>query len=155
MKKISLALLLILFSSSAFATTVERLTLDDMVRRAHAIVHGKVLASTAHWSADHRLILTTSTVEVQETLKGHATRTLELTTIGGTIGDLTLVAAGMPTLHAGEEMVLFVEDVGPFKTIVGLSQGKFSVSNGEVSNPTAHLKMHLTDFKEEIRSRLK
>jgi hypothetical protein len=99
--------------------------------------------------------LTTSTVEVQETLKGRATRTLELTTIGGTIGDLTLVAAGMPTLQTGEETVLFVEEVGTFKTIVGLSQGKFSVTNGEVSNPVAHLKMHLTEFKQQIRSRLK
>src|SRR5579871_6782096 len=154
MKKF-VGLLLILAAAPLLATTVERLTLDDMVRKAQTIVHGKVRSSTAHWSADHRLILTTSIIEVQETFKGPAAKTLELTTIGGTVGDLTLVAVGMPTLQAGEETVLFVENVGNFKTIVGLSQGKFAVKNGEVMNSPAHLHMHLVDFTRQIRSLLK
>src|SRR5207302_6919520 len=140
-----------------------RLTLDDMVKKAHAIVHGRVRSSSAHWSPDHRLILTTTIIDIHETIKGQAARTIELTTIGGKVGDLTLVAAGMPAFEAGEDAVLFVENVGAFKTVVGLSQGKFSVRNGEVSNSLsalsfpdgrqagASMTMRLDDFNRQIR----
>jgi hypothetical protein len=60
----------------------------------------------------------------------------------------------MPAFEAGEDAMVFVENVGSFKTVVGLSQGKFSVRNGEVSNATTPLKMRLADFKQQIRNRL-
>ena len=163
---ITSSLLLLLISIASLATTVERLTLDDMVKKAHAIVHGKVRSSRAHWSADGKLILTTTTIEVQETIKGQPVKTIELTTVGGQIGDLTMFASGMPAFETGEDAVVFVENTGAFKTVVGLSQGKFSVKNGEVSNrlfdlsfPDGReggppLKMHLQDFKREIKNRL-
>jgi hypothetical protein len=151
----------------SFATTVERLTLDDMVHKAHAIVHGRVRSSSAHWSADHRLIVTTTTIDVQETLKGQTARTIQVTTIGGQVGDLTLVVPGMPSFDAGEDAVVFIENVGTAGAVVGLSQGKFSVRNGRVSNTTSGLSfpdgrqadlptsMGLEDFKRQIRNRLK
>src|SRR5438105_15320254 len=105
-------ILILLVSTLSLATTVERLTLDDMVKKAHAIVHGRVRSSSAHWSPDHRLILTTTIIDIHETIKGQAARTIELTTIGGKVGDLTLVAAGMPAFEAGEDAILFVENVG-------------------------------------------
>jgi hypothetical protein len=58
---------------------------------------------------------------------------------------------------------VFVEESGGFSTIVGLDQGKFTVTNGEVSNsvsglafpdgrPGAPLKMPLATFKRQIKS---
>src|SRR5437764_11349186 len=128
------AAVVLLVSISSSATTVERLSLDDMVNKAHSIVHGKVRSVRSHWSEDGRLILTTYTLDVQETIKGQSARSIALTTIGGKIGDLTVFAAGMPSFVVGEESIVFLEKSGDKSAVVGLNQGKFSVVNGEVSN---------------------
>jgi hypothetical protein len=166
MKKLFAPILLIfLISTSALATTVERLTLDDMVRKAQSIVHAKVRGARTHWSANGKMILTTYTLEVEETMKGQASRTVELTTIGGKIGDLTLYVSGMPAFQTGEDAVVFIEKAGVFSTVVGLSQGKFAIEKGEVSNTLTNLsfpdgrsgvplKMRLAEFKREISNRL-
>ncbi len=146
-------------------TTVERLTLDDMVKKANKIVIGKVSNSRTYWSNNGKLILTNYTITVDETVKGLPAKTLELTAIGGQIGNLTLHVAGMPAFETGENAVVFVEATGAFSTVVGLGQGKFTITNGEVSNnvtnlafpdgrPGQELKMPLNTFKTAIRQRL-
>jgi hypothetical protein len=166
MKRLFACLMLtFLIAMPSFATTVERLTLDDMVKKAQSIVHGKVRGARTHWSANGKLILTTYTIDVSENIKGQGSKTVELTTIGGRIGDTTLYVSGMPSFQTGEDAVVFVEKSAGFSTVVGLSQGKFAVANGEVSNNVSALsfadgrkgvplKMRLEDFKREISNRL-
>jgi hypothetical protein len=157
--------LISIMSLAGFATTVERLSLNDMVKKAQTIVHGKVRSVRTHWSSNGKLILTTYTVEVEETIKGQPGKSIELTTIGGRIGDVSLYVAGMPSFKSGEDAVVFVEKSGGFSTVVGLSQGKFSVTNGEVSNNVSDLtfpdgrsgsslRMPLRDFKRQIEKHL-
>ncbi len=164
MKRLAV-LTIFLLSISCFATTVERLSLDDMVKKAQSIVHGRVRSARPHWSPDGKLILTTYTIDVDETLKGHAGKSIELTTIGGKIGDLTVFAAGVPSFAVGEESVVFIEKTGTVDSVVGLNQGKFSVKDGEVANsvtdlafpdgrPGTPLRMRLQDFKRQIENRL-
>ena len=159
---ISFALVL-LITSLAQATTVERMDLDDLVSKSDKIVVGKISNSRTYWGGNGKIILTTYTVEVEESIKGQALRTVELTTIGGKIGNLELRVSGMPAFEKGENAVLFIENSGSYSTVVGLSQGKFSVTKGEVSNnvsglefsdgrPGANLKMPLDTFKRQIRS---
>ena len=149
-------------SNPAQATTVERLNLDGLVKKANRIVIGKVRSSRTYWSTNGKLILTNYTIDVQETIKGQAARTVELTTIGGTIGDLTLHVAGMPVFAKEENAVVFVENTGSYSTVVGLGQGKFTVVNGEVSNNISGLEfadrsrarptqMPLATFKRQIK----
>ncbi len=157
---------LLLIAIPCFGTTVERLSFDDMVKKAQSIVHGRVRSARTHWSEDGRLILTTYTIDIDETLKGAADKSIELTMIGGRIGDLTVFVAGMPSFSVGEESVLFIEKAGSGSSVVGLSQGKFSVKDAEVSNtvsdlafpdgrPGVPLRMRLQDFKREIQRRLR
>src|SRR5436190_21710149 len=84
--------------SAAHATTVERLNLDSLVKKSNRIVIGKVRSSRTYWSSNGKLILTNYTFDVQETIKGQPARTVELTTIGGTLGELTLHVAGRPVV---------------------------------------------------------
>ena len=151
---------------TCFATTVERLNLDDLVKKAHVIVHGRVRDARSHWSSNGRLILTTYTVDVEEAIKGRPGRVVDVTTVGGRVGDVILNVAGMPSFQRGEDAVIFLENSAGMSTVVGLSQGKFSVQNGEVSNITsgltfpdgrsgAPLKMRLEDFKRQIENRLR
>jgi len=116
-----LSILLVLGSVlSIHATTVKRMDLAGLVSAAQEIVVGKVRNSETYWNQNGRLILTRHTIEVAETLKGVNGGTVEITTIGGTIGDLTLYVAGMPVFELGEETVVFVEAAGPVRTVVGL-----------------------------------
>jgi hypothetical protein len=159
---IAVLLVILLTATSSAATTVERLTLDTLVKKASSIVVGTVRSSRTFWSDNRRLILTTYNIEVAETMKGQPSRIVELTTIGGTVGDVTLHVAGMPTFAKGESAVVFIEKSGAFSTVVGLGQGKFAVNNGEVSNSMTGLefpdgatgrpvKMPIESFKSRIQ----
>jgi hypothetical protein len=158
--------LFVITTLTCFATTVERLSLDDLVKKAHVIVHGRVRDARSHWSSNGRLILTTYTVDVAETIKGQPGRVVDVTTVGGRVGDVILNVAGMPSFQRGEDAVIFLETSAGLSTVVGLSQGKYLVQNGEVSNVTsgltfpdgrngAPLKMRLEDFKRQIENRLR
>src|SRR5262245_32115657 len=160
--RIFLAILVLSLSIPARATTVERLNLDGLVKKSNRIVVGKGRSSRTYWSSNGKVILTSYTIDVQETIKGTAVRTVEHTTIGGTIGDLTLHVSGMPVFDKDENAVVFVEKTGLFSTVVGLGQGKFTVVNGEVSNnisglefpdggPSRPTKMSLATFKRQIK----
>ena len=163
---ISFALCFVLFLATwARATTVERLGLEDLVKKSGAIVVGKVTGSRTYWSADHKLILTDYTIDVDENIKGQNRRRVAVTTLGGKIGDRELHVSGMPAFQTGENAVLFIEQSGAYETVVGLGQGKFTITSGEVTNsvgglafpdgkPGNPLKMPLQTFKNQIRTLL-
>jgi hypothetical protein len=157
-------LLVILFmAASAYATTVQRLGLEDLVKRSRTIVVGRVTGSRTYWTPDRKLILTNYTIRVDENMKGATSSTVEVTTIGGKIGDVELHMAGMPSFQSGESAVVFIEQSAGYQVVLGLGQGKFTVTNGEVSNnvgdlsfpdgrPGASMRMPLQTFKSQIRN---
>jgi hypothetical protein len=158
-------LFIFLISSSAYATAVQRLSLEDLARRAHTIVVGRVTNSRTYWSSNGKLIFTNYTIQVDESIKGQAGQTVEVTTIGGKIGSIELHVAGMPAFETGESAVVFIEPSAGYQTVLGLSQGKFTVKNGEVMNTVGDLsfpdgrpglptKMPLQNFKNQIRTLL-
>lgn len=155
-------LVVLLFAGSSYATTVQRLGLEDLVKKAHTIVVGRVVNSRTYWNSNRKLIFTSYTIQVDESIKGQAAGSLEVTTIGGKIGDVELHVAGMPAFQNGENAVVFVEQSGAFQTVLGLGQGKFTVINGEVRNSVGDLsfpdgrpgvptRMPLQTFKDQIR----
>jgi hypothetical protein len=165
MKKIPvlLAICLSLIGINASATTVERLGLDDLVKKAHSIVVGKVMSSRTYWTSNGKLILTDFTLDVGEQLKGSGPRRVVVTTIGGKIGNTELHVSGMPMFKQGEDAVVFIEQSGAYETVVGLGQGKFTVMNGEVTNALGGLafpdgrpgnatRMPIDSFKAQIRN---
>jgi hypothetical protein len=107
------SVLLLLLGSifSIHATTAKRMDLDQLVSGAQEIVVGKVRDSETSWSGDGRLILTRHRIEVSETLKGVNDGSVEITTIGGTIGDLTLYVAGMPVFEPGQQWARLVSEI--------------------------------------------
>jgi hypothetical protein len=154
---------ILLTTARTRAATVERLGLEDLVKKARAIVVGKVSGSRTYWSADRKLILTDYTIDVDESIKGAASRSVAVTTVGGKIGDIELYVSGMPSFEKGESALVFIESSGMYQTVVGLGQGKFTVTNGEVANsigglsfadgrPGNRVKMPLETFKAQIRT---
>ena len=163
-KPILAAVNLVLFIANfSYATTVQRLDLEDLVKKARLIVAGKVTNSRTYWTGDGKLILTSYTIQVDESVKGQASHTVEVTAVGGKIGDLELQVSGMPSFQKGENAVVFIEQSGAYQTVVGLGQGKFTVTNGEVANtvgglsfpdgqPGKTFRMPVENFKNQIRS---
>jgi hypothetical protein len=150
----------------AQATSVQLLSLDDLITKASSVVEADIVAARTYRTPDGKLILTSYTATVQENLKGAAVSTVTVTTVGGRIGDTVLHVSGMPIFQAGDKAILFLEKSGAYTTVVGLNQGKFSISNGEVANDMTGLsfpngqngkqvRMPLNEFKRQLKLRLK
>ncbi|MEE2789622.1 MAG: hypothetical protein VX589_19945 [Myxococcota bacterium] len=122
----------ILGLTSAKATIVKSVSVQEMSRQADAIVHGIVTAQVMTWDESRRRIYTISTIEVIEDFKGALKKqtTVNVRQIGGTVDGLTQVVAGNAKLKEDEEVILFLER-HPTKAlffIMGMAQGKYSVS---------------------------
>src|SRR5215467_15501377 len=87
---------------SAHATTVRRLSFDNLIAKAEAIVTGQVIDSRSYRTPDGKLILTSYTVQVGEQLKGKTGPTVTVTVVGGRIGNTILRVSGMPQFHNAE-----------------------------------------------------
>ena len=151
------------------ATTLQQLTVDEMIQQSTAIVHVKVASSSA--SMRGRNIYTVYQLQTLETLKG--TAPAEVAVPGGIAGNIRQEVAGAPTLKVGGEYVIFLWTSGSGLTqVIGLSQGLFNVAqdvsgnavlvraalsgatilnkSGQVQNPAA-VTITLAGLKTEIQ----
>ncbi|MGJ5818240.1 hypothetical protein [Paludibaculum fermentans] len=128
MPRILQSVLALLVAAGLGATTLERLTVDQMVEKSTSIVRGKVLSATPVQRGS--LIYTIYRVQVAEWIKGSSSTstTTEVYVPGGVINGRRQSIAGAPALEVGGEYVVFVW-ISPSGTpyIIGLSQGVLSV----------------------------
>lgn len=111
------------------ATTLEQLTLDDMIQKSTAIVRARVVGS--HSAARGGNIYTYFQLQVLESWKGSAvtSATAEVAVPGGAAGGIRQSVAGAPELKPGREYVLFLwTSRSGLTQLMGLSQGLFHVS---------------------------
>ena len=123
----------LLLASCAWATTLEQLSVDQMVQQSTAIVRAKVIG---WYSANHNgTIYTYYRLQVTENLKSTTPANAEVAVPGGSLGRMTQSVAGAPELKPGGEYVLFLwTSRSGLTQIIGLSQGAFDLStNGGVT----------------------
>jgi hypothetical protein len=109
------------------ASTLQQLSLDDMIRLSTAIVHGKAQQTVSSYSGS--IIYTHYKVQVSETLKGPAASQLDIAVPGGAANRFQQTFAGAPILAPGQDYVLFLwTSKSGLTQIIGLSQGLFVVS---------------------------
>ena len=109
------------------ATTLQQLSLDDMIRLSTVIVRGKTQQTGSSYRSS--IIYTHYQVQVSETLKGPAASQLDIVVPGGTANQLLQAFAGAPTLAPGQDYVLFLwTSKSGMTQIIGLSQGLFVVT---------------------------
>ncbi len=122
----SIALGLLILALQAPATTLEKLSLEEMAAKSHIIVRGTVLGQSAMQRGT--LVYTAYSLKVSEKLKGEAGATLQVSVPGGTIGRVRQSFAGTPTLKTGSEYVVFIwKGQSGILHIIGLSQGLFDL----------------------------
>ena len=133
----SLAILLLL-APSARATTLVRLSLEQLSQAATLIVRGRVLAQESRWNQAHTQIHTRTTVQVSQAIKGVAPSSVVIEQPGGTVGNVHVRVAGTVYFSPQDEFYFFLEptraDASRF-LLVGMLQGAYRIvrdpSNGE------------------------
>jgi hypothetical protein len=121
------------------ATTVKKLSLEQMVRGAHRIVHGRRVSQETYWNKNRTRIYTATRFAVTEDLKGEFRETATVVTVGGTVDGMTLVVSGTPSFREREEVLLFLEaGKSGHWILMGLSQGMFRITADRQGVRTAH-----------------
>jgi hypothetical protein len=121
-RSISLAGLAIL--ATAGATTLQKLSLDDMIQQSTGIVRAKVTGS--HSGLRGQNIYTYYRLHVLEAPKASPGQDIEVAVPGGSVNGVRQVAIGAPELTAGAEYVVFLwTGRSGLTQIIGLSQGLF------------------------------
>lgn len=116
------------------ATTLQQLTLHDMISQSTAIVHVKVTSAAPVTRG--RNIYTFYQFQTIETLKASASAQTQVAVPGGSTGGIRQMVAGAPELSIGGEYVIFLwTGSSGITQVIGLSQGLFSVVQDSSGNP--------------------
>lgn len=90
-------------------------SLADRARGAGRVVVAQVVDVQSRFGTNRfgdQLILSTVVLDVEETLKGPAGRTLNVEIEGGTVGGLTLKVSDLPSFRSGDRAMFFLDAAG-------------------------------------------
>jgi hypothetical protein len=134
-------ILVVLLASMASATIVVKLTNKSMTEKSELIAIGKCVGTKSVWM--DRQLVTLVTISITEVLKGSKLSTLTVVLPGGIDANRKFPVAetwpGAPILNPQEEVFLFLSSekrVNFGYTIMGFSQGKFSVAKDKNGHKT-------------------
>src|SRR5262245_2427564 len=116
-----------LWAGSVSASTVLGLTLEDQTRLSRYVVVGIVTSQQGVDDPENGLE-TAVTLRVTQTLKGAVRpgQSLVFHTRSGELNGESSIAVGEAVLHAGQRVLVFVEDIDGRLYNLGLSYGVFS-----------------------------
>lgn len=119
----------------ASATTLRRMSMEELVASNKTIVVGQVLDARSYWNKDKTFIMTDVRIAVNESLKGNAQGEVKVTLMGGRVGDLTTLIVGGAELIPGKSYVLFLNEESlpgvRAQTVRDLCQGAFDLVIGK------------------------
>lgn len=124
MRTSSILLAGVVVVATAGATTLQKLSMDDMIQQSTGIVRAKVTGS--HSAMRGPSVYTYYHLQILEAPKGAGKQDVEVAVPGGTLNGIRQIAIGSPDLTAGSEYVLFLwTGKSGLTQIIGLSQGLF------------------------------
>jgi len=124
---VPLLLVLLLLHPKLPATTLARLSLDELAAASDAVARVRCAAADSRWESGS--IWTVTTFDVVETLKGNLPAKIEVRLPGGRVGHLTAAVDGTPKFAPEAEAIVFLEksSAGEF-TVAGWVEGTFRIS---------------------------
>lgn len=117
-------------SPAVQATTVLEVPLSQMARDSAMVVRARVLSQQTAWSDDGPRIITRTTLQVIDALKGAPMSHVVLQQVGGTLDGITVRIPGDAVLTPGEDVVVFLErhpDGSGDYVLAAMSFAKFRV----------------------------
>jgi hypothetical protein len=117
----------LLFLPNTRATTLARLSLDQLAAGSDAVARVRCTGAQSRW--ENGSIWTVATVEVVDTMKGKLPSEITIRFPGGRVGHLTATVNGTPKFSPGDDAVVFLERsrAGGF-TVAGWVEGTFRIS---------------------------
>jgi hypothetical protein len=131
---VAIAALALVGAQAALATSVLKFSLQELTKKSDSIVMARVDDAVSKWDAAHKEIYTFYTLSVLQPVKGNrGGTTVTLRELGGTVDNVISIVPGMPSFTKGEEVVLFLtqKDAAGYPWVMGLQQGKYTVSTGK------------------------
>jgi hypothetical protein len=120
----------VLMAAAASATTLVRMSLDQLAEASTEIVRGHVVSQQTLWNPERTRIYTYTTLALEQTYKGNPPSALVVQQPGGTIGKVRVFVAGTIQFHLQAGYVLFLErsPADPSKFLpVGMMQGAYRI----------------------------
>jgi hypothetical protein len=120
----------VLMAAAAPATTLVRMSLDQLAEASTEIIRGHVVSQQTLWNPDHTRIYTYTTLALEQTYKGNPPSAVVVQQPGGTIGKVRVFVAGTIQFHLQAGYVLFLErsPADPSKFLpVGMVQGAYRI----------------------------
>jgi hypothetical protein len=133
----------------------QQMRLEDLAKKAEAIVVGKVSNVKSEWNKEKTRIYTKVTVDVGEYVKGEtADKTLVITQLGGEVDGVGELYSHTPRFSKEEEVLLFVKkDKKNNIVIEGGEQGKYKIMmNGPNGEKTVEGGLTLRVFTSRVKS---
>ena len=118
---------LALLAAAANATTLARMSFEDLARQATAIARVRCVGAVSKWQDGE--IWTETRFQVVEQSKASLPGMVTVRMIGGTVGHLISRVESVPAFHAGEEAYVFLwaREGEPYR-VLGWSQGTFRIA---------------------------
>lgn len=172
MKRIFVFLVLALMLNIKIAfsqVALREIPLIQQIENSNLIIEGKVISKKSFWDSTNTLIYTSNTVEVYKVFKGNYIETVEVITVGGTVGLDALISSNSLKLSEGNIGVFMLYDsnitlslsnnptsIKQFRTYSS-SQGfyKYDLYNDFVSNPFGRRSNIKSSFYKEITDKTK
>ena len=107
------AVLLLVVASAAFpmrATTLQRMSLEQLAQAAGTIVRARCVSASARW--ENGAIWTFSEFDVAERFKGNPPARIQVRSPGGRVGHIVTRVEEAPEFRPGDDAVLFLEAGG-------------------------------------------
>jgi hypothetical protein len=137
----ALAVLVLLPTLPAVASTFVAMTPGELIAHSDAVVVGDVIHVESFRDPSGRAIVTQAMIRVEETLTGSSPTVAVVQTFGGTVDSYTVVAHGFPTFTEGDRLVVFLEEhADGIAEVVGYRLGQYRVITNrfgqEIAVPT-------------------
>jgi hypothetical protein len=122
---------LLLCAPAAFPSTIKQLSVGEMLRTCELVFEGQVISVYAQLEGNRGDIVSHVTFQIKEVLKGQSSgRYLELTFLGGTVRDRSLVVEDLHLPELNEHGIYFVRSTREklMNPLCGWDQGHFLVT---------------------------
>ena len=109
------------------ATTLARLSMEQMAAAADHVARVRCTASESEW--ENGAIWTVTTFAVLESMKGTLPPQVKVRLPGGRMGHLTATVDGTPKFTPGDDAIVFLEQTRPGEySVTAWSEGTFRIS---------------------------
>lgn len=110
---------------------LREVSLEKQIENSSLVVEGEVVSKQSYWNESNGLIYTANTVEVYKVFKGEPVATIDVITLGGTVGLRALIVNPSLKLYNGDTGVFILRNSKVSKTLTAKTTNKtLSVYSG-------------------------